>query len=148
MGFKGKLEMVPVSAILKERGLEPGGRVQKFIDAECIRLMAPYTPYLNGALEDSATLSTVIGSGEIKQETPYARYQYYGEIFGPNIPVFENGILMGFISRKGVKKQPTGRPLTYNKSKHPKAGKMWFERMKADNKEDILEGAGKVARTK
>lgn len=145
MGLNGKLEMKPVSAVLKERGLEPGGRVQKFVDQEVIRLMAPYTPFLNGELERSATQSTVIGSGEVKQNTPYARYQYYGEIFGPNIPIFEGGQLVGFRSPKGQKKHPTGRPLKYNTSKHPLAGKMWFERMKADHRQDILDGARKVA---
>ena len=53
------------------------GNKQKFIDQECIRRMAPMTPRLNGVLIKAATLGTVIGSGEIVQDTPYARRQYY-----------------------------------------------------------------------
>ncbi len=119
-------------------------KAQMFIDSECIRLMAPYTPRRNGVLEQSAKLGTVIGSGEIRQITPYARYMYYGKVYGPNIPIFENGQLIGFFSPKGKAKRPTGAQLRYNKSKHPKAGPFWFERMKADHKDDILKGTAEI----
>lgn len=52
-------------------------KAQGFIDSECIRRMNPETPRLTGVLIKSATLGTVIGSGEIDQITPYARRQYY-----------------------------------------------------------------------
>lgn len=52
-------------------------RKQAFVDSECIRRMAPDTPRLSGKLIKSATLGTAIGSGEIHQNTPYARRQYY-----------------------------------------------------------------------
>ncbi len=119
-------------------------RAQKYVDSTCIRLMIPYTPMITGDLYKSAMLGTKIGSGEIHQNTPYARYLYYGEIYGPNIPIMENGKVIGFFSPKGQRKTPTGRPLQYNTSKHPKAGKMWFERMKADKKEVILRGAANI----
>ena len=50
---------------------------QEFVDSECIRRMNPETPRRTGVLVKSATLSTVIGSGEINQIAPYARRQYY-----------------------------------------------------------------------
>lgn len=50
---------------------------QSFVDSECIRRMAPETPKRSGVLIKSATLGTVIGSGEINQIAPYARRQYY-----------------------------------------------------------------------
>lgn len=53
------------------------GNAQEFIDSECIRRMNPLTPRRTGALIKSATLGTVIGSGEIDQIAPYARRQYY-----------------------------------------------------------------------
>lgn len=49
-------------------GITPGGYVQKYIDQECIRQMAPYTPFLSGTLERSATAGSVIGSGKIVQQ--------------------------------------------------------------------------------
>lgn len=123
--------------LIRERGLQPYGRTQKFIDQECIRLMAPYTPFRAGMLERSATLGTKIGSGEINQIAPYARYQYYGKLMVSSIT--------GSAWSHGESKVLTDKDLQYDKSKHPQAGPFWFERMKTDHKEDILEGARKVA---
>lgn len=119
-------------------------RAQMYIDSTVLREMKPYTPYRNGTLEKSAVIHTVIGSGEIKQYTPYARYLYYGNVYGPNIPITENGVVKGYFSPKGQKKHPTGKMLVYSKAKHPLAGKMWFERMKADHKDEILQGVSKI----
>ena len=58
----------------KEKGFADA---QEFVDSECIRRMAPETPRRTGVLIKSATLGTVIGSGEINQIAPYARKQYY-----------------------------------------------------------------------
>lgn len=80
--------------------------------------MKPYTPFKMGVLENSATIHTVIGSGEIKQITPYARYLYYGKVYGPNYPIVRekdgtehivfghysgDGIIIGWRSPKGKK---------------------------------------------
>lgn len=121
-------------------------RTQRYIDSECIRLMVPYTPMRNGLLMESVKLGTVIGSGELRYLSPYARYLYYGEIYGPNIPIFDGGELVGFFSPRGKRKHPTGREMTYDISRHPQAGKLWFERMKADHSDEILDGAAKIVR--
>lgn len=61
-----------------EPNMEKGfSNAQEFVDSECIRRMAPETPRRTGVLVKSATLGTVIGSGEINQIAPYARRQYY-----------------------------------------------------------------------
>lgn len=120
-------------------------RAQGFIDSKCISLMVPYTPMRNGLLMQSVKLGTVVGSGELRYLSPYARYLYYGEIYGPNIPITENGQTVGYFSPKGQKKRPTGRGMTYDTSRHPQAGKLWFERMKADHSAEICEGAAKIA---
>lgn len=73
VGFTTK----PIQQLLRERDLLPGQKVQVFVDHEAVRLMAPYTPFLSGTLRDSVYVSTRFGSGEIKQNTPYARRQYY-----------------------------------------------------------------------
>ncbi len=132
---------------------------QREIDKDCIKLMKPYTPFKMGVLENSATIHTVIGSGQITQVTPYARYLYYGKVYGPNFPIVRekdgtehivfghydgDGTIIGWRSPKGKKKHPTGRRLHYSKDKHPLAGKMWFERMKTDRKGEILQAAAKI----
>ena len=120
-------------------------KTQRYIDSESIRLMVPYTPMRNGPLMESVKLGTVIGSGELRYIIPYGRYVYYGEVYGPNIPIYEGEQLVGFFSPKGKKKHPTGRALIYDTSRHPLAGKKWFERMKADHGDEIRAGAAKIA---
>lgn len=69
-----RLEWNPGFEPSMEKGFE---NAQVFVDSECIRRMNSETPRRTGALIKSATLGTVIGSGEINQIVPYARRQYY-----------------------------------------------------------------------
>lgn len=134
MQLSGKLVINPK---LQQVNREKMTKAQKFIDSECIRLMVPYTPMLNGQVIQSATRGTVIGSGKIKYNSPYARYQYYGKLM-------VSSVTGSAYARKGEKKVLTDKDLHYNKSRHPRAGKLWFERMKADRKEQILRGAERL----
>lgn len=134
MQLSGKLVINPKSQQVNKEKI---AKAQQFVDSECIRLMVPYTPMLSGQMMQSATRGTVIGSGEIKYNSPYARYQYYGKLM-------VSSITGSSYARKGESKVLTGKDLHYNKSKHPQAGKLWFERMKADRKEQILRGAERL----
>lgn len=131
--------------ILTAYGLEKGGRVQRTIDQKVIDFCQPYVPASpNRTLEFSAQVSTEIGSGEVIWNTPYAHYQYMGIVYGPNIPIIEDGVLMGWFSPPGRPKHPTDRKLTYDTSQNPLAGPYWFERMKADRLADLLDEARRV----
>lgn len=99
---------------------------QSYVDSEVLRLSEPYVPFQSGMLKLSGQLGTVIGSGLVVYNAPYARYQYYGMVMVGRAP-----------------KQLTDTPLTYHGA--PKRGKLWFERCKADHKEQILRGAAKIA---
>lgn len=52
-------------------------KAQEFVDSECLRYMKPFTPRRTGLMIKSATLGTVIGSGQIEYLVPYDRRQYY-----------------------------------------------------------------------
>ena len=65
----------------------------------------------SGFLMRSGDLGTVIGSGEVSYIAPYAHRLYYGISFH------------------------------FDKSAHPNAGALWFERAMIDHKADILRGA-------
>ena len=106
-----------------------------------------YTPWDTGTLATSAYSATTIGSGKVIYPGPYAHYQYYGEVYGPNIPVFEDntGIPTRYFSPPGQQKHPTGRALSYAKDVNPLAGPYWFERMKADHMQDIITEAKNAA---
>lgn len=135
-------------ALLKTLGLEPGGRVQMAIDKAVIDWCLQYVPFETGSLGKSAYTATKIGSGEVRYPGPYAHYLYYGEVYGPNIPVFEEGseTPTRWWSPPGQKKHPTGRQLQYATDVNPLAGSFWFQRMVADHKRDILQEAMNNAR--
>lgn len=116
--FNVKIEINSLQDILKKRGLETKGEVQKFVDSEVLRQSDPYVPKLEGVLIESGQKATVIGSGKVKYKTPYAKRQYYE---GRSPGTSERGALRG---------------------------KPWFERMKNSHLQQILEGAKKKAGAK
>ena len=142
--FNGELkDFIDARKFVKKYGVGEGGHVQKAVDAAVIRECFPYLPFDEGILAGSANTATEIGSGEVVYDTPYAHYQYYGEVWGPNIPIVENGEIVGF--RSPLEKYPTGQPLQYNTDKNPLAGSHWFDRAMADHGEDVLKEAQNAA---
>lgn len=98
--------------------MEEQGKVQQYIDSECLRRCEPLVPKDTGALINSGIINTQIGSGELKYNTVYARRWYY-------IPAnFQEGSGSGMAT--------VGR------------GSYWFERMKQQHKEQILSGVRKI----
>lgn len=134
--------------LLRARNLESGGKVQIAIDNAVIAWNLKYVPWRTGTLAKSPYTSSA--PGKVVYSGPYARYLYYGEIYGPNIPVFDDdsGEPTRFFSPKGEKKHPTGRPLQYSTEHSALAGSYWFERMKADHTDDILREAKDAAGVK
>ena len=88
--------------------------VQKMVDSEVLRQSDPYVPMRTGMLKKSGILGTVIGEGVVKYIAPYARQNYYTNA-GRGQEGTQNGGLRG---------------------------KYWFERMKADHKDEIREKSG------
>ncbi|MCM1439826.1 MAG: minor capsid protein [Roseburia sp.] len=60
-----------------ERRSNMFNRKQMIVDSEVLRYCSPLIPFRTGALTHSGTIGTVIGSGNVKYATPYARFQYY-----------------------------------------------------------------------
>lgn len=77
MGITLKSYEYDLKLVLSRRGLETNGKVQKFIDSEVLRKCEPYVPYDNGDIVKSGETNTILGSGEVKYQTPYARRWYY-----------------------------------------------------------------------
>lgn len=136
-------DFISARELRQKLGVDPGGYVQKAVDAAVIRECFPYLPFDEGVLAGSANTATEIGSGEVIYDTPYARYQYYGEVYGPNIPIVENGVVTGYFSPP--EKFPTGEKLQYSTEKNPMAGSHWFDRAMADHKDEVLKEAQDAA---
>lgn len=69
----------------------------------------PYVPKRSGALQDSMEVfedRIVWGKG-----LAYAQYQFGGQVYGKNYPIVRNGTIIGWYSKKGVKKTPTRREI-------------------------------------
>lgn len=89
----------------------------------------PLVPLLNGQLRRSATFPEGVYGGVLEYNTPYAHYQYVGEVYGPNIPrKDDNGNIIGWYSPPGKKKHPTGRKMA--KYSQSGTGPEWFEKAK------------------
>ncbi|MBQ6169789.1 MAG: capsid protein [Ruminococcus sp.] len=103
----------------KEKSKANFERTQKYIDSETLRYSDPYVPFRTGMMKKSGISGTVIGSGVIEYTAPYAKKQYY-----TNAGRGKEG-LNAVKGTKGLR------------------GAFFFERMKADHKDDILKGVKK-----
>lgn len=139
--FKVKFTLKDTDQLLSELDLQPGGKVQTIIDKSFLEACDKYIPENTGSMKDRSKTATVCGSGRVVFPGPYAHYQYYGEVYGPNIPIFDDdtGIPTTFRSKKGQKKHPTGRELQYSKDPNPNACSHWAEVAKANHMKDIME---------
>lgn len=135
--MKVTVSLFDANEMIRKRGLQIGGPVQKTVDSEAMRYMSPYMPRRQaGELEHLMMMSTVIGSGQIDTPGPYAHYLYEGILYvSPSTG--------STWAKKNEIKVPTSKELTYAGA--PMRGKKWFERMKTDHKEDILQAAQAVA---
>lgn len=99
------------------------------------RMCDPYVPMNSGTLAQSGAAH--VTSEGVTYSTPYARYQYYGMIYGPNIPIKENGQIVGWFSPPGQKKHPTGRYMSHSTEKHPLASSFWDKAMLRDHGDEF-----------
>lgn len=99
-----------------------------------------YVPMDSGILDRSARPTPEY----LEYPGPYAHYQWMGEVYGPNIPIYEDGVFAGFVSPP--KKHPTGRKLQYNRGPdgkrresvyHPLATSHWEVAAMAAHKGDL-----------
>jgi hypothetical protein len=104
-----------MDTVLKNHGIETGGRVQKYIDSEVLRLSEQFVPKDTGELISSGIRNTKLGSGEVVYNTVYARRWYYRNT------------------------TDGGEPVHFNEA--PQRGSYWFERMKQQYRQNILDGA-------
>lgn len=128
MGWHAKLKTA--RQLYNVLGLEDKGKVQQYIDKRVVENLQPYVSFKSGAQEKSIVLGSVLGSGRVIINVPYAQFQAGGKV------------MIGAKShrpwaRKGERKILTDRDLKYHGG--GKRGAHPFERMKADKRDSILE---------
>lgn len=107
-------------------------RAQDALDQQVLNDMIPYMPASQQKAMRNAT--QIIEPGLISTDTPYAHYQYMGELY-----LAENGSSW---AHKGEAKHPTGRPLHHsdtNTTDH------WFEHAKQEHGDQWLDLVRKEA---
>lgn len=119
-----------LNKLKKKHGLGADGRIQRYIDQEVVRHLAPFTPMDMGNLVNSVYAK----NGEVVYRVPYAKYLYYGKVMVSP----ENGSPW---AKRGEEKVLTKRTLQFQGA--PVRGAYWFLRMKTQCAEEILKGAGK-----
>ena len=137
MDINVRMQIHDINASVLQRGLEVGGRVQKFIDSEVLRTTEPYVPFDFGKLKQSGITGTVIGSGKVVYNSVYAKYLYYGKVM-----VGEQSHSPW--ARAGERKVVTEKDLTFH-SGDSRRGSFWFERSKADHLTQWINGAAQIA---
>lgn len=80
-------------------------RAQMKLDQQVITDSNYFCPLKTGTLQDSAQIHTVIGSGLLVWQTPYARAQYYGVDFDRSKDPNPNACAKWFEAAKSRKKE-------------------------------------------
>lgn len=130
--------------ILTDKGLNDGGKVQRFFTSEVMRVSNPYVPFRAGALQASARIAD--DSAGIIYDTPYARYHWYGKLMVDPITkkgAFYNPKTGRFWSRPNTPKELTEKDLKYNGA--PLRGPRWVERAWIDHGAKVIEATEKYA---
>ena len=123
----------PGDQITKE--MTGGRQGMLFLATTAARLMNPYVPADNLVLAQNITISAEEDAGHVTYNSPYAHYQYEGELYGPNYPISDGGEVVGFFSPPH--KTPTGKRLEYSTFWHPLATDHWDKAMMTARKEDL-----------
>lgn len=105
---------IDAAKILRERGLGDSKEATRFLASEVERMCRPYVPFESGDLQNGAKVT----DDSVIYNTPYAHYQYYGEVMAGRAP-----------------KHYTGVPLTYHGG--GMRGKEWDKRMMADRGDEV-----------
>ena len=101
---------------------------QKSLNMQVVADCDEYIPMQQGALRGSVNYPDGIYGGEIAWNTPYAHYQYMGELY-----LTEDGRSFAF---RGERKYPTGLPLQQH---HPGTADHWFEAAKQAHGEQWID---------
>ncbi len=140
MKFEASFNLNSIDTVINNLGLEEGGDVQKFFTNQIWDLSDDYVPMDTGTLKNNSSMS--LDGTQLIYDSPYARYQWYGNLMVDldyvvgAFPLTKNGIQVGLFSRKGVPKilDPDGRKLNNTNGLR---GPYWTSRMWADRHEEI-----------
>lgn len=131
MKIKARLILPSVEKLMKDCGLDEGGKVQRYIDGFIFDHSKPYLPGYHIFRESKS--SNAQGSGLVVWDTPEAQFLFEGKL------MVDPETLSPF-ARKGVQKilDSEGRDLKYHGG--GLRGKDWVKRMLDDEEDELIKG--------
>lgn len=108
------------------------------------KFLNPYVPMDEGILSQNLTITP----DYVQYNVPYAHYMYEGVVYGPNIPIEENGVIVGYWSKPGVAKHPTGKNINYSHEKHSLASRHWDKKAMDDKGEVFIKDVAEILKKK
>lgn len=128
-----QIKLKPTSVIKARLGIQPGGPVQRRFTQLCAKHMDKYVPKNNGLLRSNVDIEV----DKIVYKSPYAHYQYKGEMFVD--PKTKKGSFFneeyGHWSRPNTQKIPSGKKIKYHT---PGTGSHWDKKMWTAEKEKVI----------
>lgn len=142
--YEVKVTFHGAEKIMQDKGLDPGGKIQRLFSSEVMRISDPYLPRDDaGVLQSSAC---VADSGDaVIYSTPYARYHWFGKLMVDPITgkgAFHDPSSGRFWSRPRIDKVLTDRDMKYQGA--PMRGPRWVSRAWLDHGESVLFGIEKL----
>lgn len=131
------VQNISAPVLMKNNGLDEGGRVQQIFTSRCAAEMDPYAPMQQGTLKNTR----IVGVDTVTYNTPYARNMYHGKVMvdpktgKAGILIKDKNGNMRWVSRKGIAKVKSNREYKFNQA--PKRGKLWDKRMWAEKGDKI-----------
>lgn len=126
--------------LIMKMGDDTKREIKEFIDSEVLRICDPYIPFESGQLKASGQENTIIGSGKVVWDTPYARYLYHGKLMVDP----DTGSSW---AKAGGRKVLTQTDLNYQGG--PTRGAYWFDRaMQNGGQKEIERGIRQLCRRK
>lgn len=122
----------PVKQVAEEKAGGKEGLL--FLANEAKRLMDPYVPADNLLLAQNVRTYVAGEQGIVHYLSPYAHYQYEGEVYGPNYPIMDGGEVMGLFSSQ---KETCREEAEVQKVSHPLATSEWNKAMKTARGDDL-----------
>lgn len=112
----------------KMEGLNDNKQVKLAVHQQFRKRLMKYEPMRTGVMSEAVTVT----EDYLHYLSPQSHYMHEGVVYGPNIPIFEDGVIVGYFSLPDRKKQPTGEKLKYSTEKHPNATHHWEQAMMQD----------------
>ena len=103
-----------------------GEKLWTYAASEWHRLYREYVPFREGVLYNQVNITGGKSKGTIEHTAPYAHYIYEGVVYGPNVPITQGGVIVGYFSPEAPK-HSTGQQMTFSRMFSAKASRHWDE---------------------